>query len=109
MSLTDARCGSEKPGATRKKLSDGQGLQLWIQPNGKKLWQLVYQFRGNQKQIAWPPPALRSVHRHGWSHRGKGRRGAPPFRELKSGAKCHFPNSRDASHSRRCRARYNGG
>jgi len=55
MSLTDARCRSEKPGATRKKLSDGQGLQLWIQPNGKKLWQLVYQFRGSQKQIALGP------------------------------------------------------
>lgn len=55
MSLTDARCRSEKPGATRKKLSDGQGLQLWIQPNGKKLWQLVYQFQGSQKQIALGP------------------------------------------------------
>lgn len=55
MSLTDARCRSEKPGATRKKLSDGQGLQLWIQPNGKKLWQLVYQFQGSQRQIALGP------------------------------------------------------
>jgi integrase len=55
MSLTDARCRSEKPGETRKKLSDGQGLQLWVQPNGKKLWQLVYQFQGSQKQIALGP------------------------------------------------------
>jgi len=55
MSLTDARCRSEKPGVTRKKLSDGQGLQLWVQPNGKKLWQLVYQFQGSQKQIALGP------------------------------------------------------
>lgn len=55
MSLTDARCRSEKPGETRKKLSDGQGLQLWVQPNGKKLWQLVYQFQGSQRQIALGP------------------------------------------------------
>lgn len=55
MPLTDARCRSEKPGETRKKLSDGQGLQLWVQPNGRKLWQLVYQFQGSQKQIALGP------------------------------------------------------
>lgn len=55
MALTDARCRAEKPAPNRKKLSDGQGLQLWIQPGGAKLWQLVYQFQGKQKQIAFGP------------------------------------------------------
>lgn len=55
MALTDARCRAEKPGPGRKKLSDGQGLQFWVQPNGTKLWQLVYQFQGKQRQIALGP------------------------------------------------------
>ena len=55
MALTDVRCRTEKPGPTRKKLSDGHGLQLWVQPNGSKLWQLAYQFQGKQKQIALGP------------------------------------------------------
>jgi integrase len=55
MVLTDARCRAEKSGQTRRKLSDGQGLQLWVQPNGTKLWQLVYQFRGTQRQISLGP------------------------------------------------------
>lgn len=55
MALTDVRCRTEKPGATRKKLSDGHGLQLWVQPNSSKLWQLAYQFQGKQKQIALGP------------------------------------------------------
>jgi integrase len=55
MTLTDARCRNEKPGETRKKLSDGRGLQLWIQTNGTKLWQLVYRFQGRQRQIALGP------------------------------------------------------
>jgi integrase len=55
MALTDLRCRSEKAGLTRKKLSDGRGLQLWVQPGGAKLWQLVYQFQGKQRQIALGP------------------------------------------------------
>ncbi len=55
MPLTDAGCRSEKPGNTRKKLSDSQGPQLWVQPNDKNLWQLVYQYQGSQKRIALGP------------------------------------------------------
>lgn len=55
MTLTDLKCRSEKPGTTRKKLSDGRGLQLWVQPGGAKLWQLVYQFQGKQRQMALGP------------------------------------------------------
>lgn len=55
MTLTDAKCRAEKPGASRRKLSDGQGLQFWVQPNGSKLWQLVYQFGGKQRQLSLGP------------------------------------------------------
>ncbi|MDE2267019.1 MAG: integrase arm-type DNA-binding domain-containing protein [Alphaproteobacteria bacterium] len=55
MALTDAQCRAEKKGAARRKLSDGYGLQLWVQPSGRKLWQLIYQFRGKQRQLALGP------------------------------------------------------
>lgn len=55
MALTDAQCKAEKKGLVRRKLSDGYGLQLWVQPNGRKLWQLVYQFHGKQRQLALGP------------------------------------------------------
>jgi len=34
------------------KLSDGEGLQLWIMPNGSKLWRLAYRYAGKQKLVA---------------------------------------------------------
>ena len=55
MTLTDAKCRAEKPGASRRKLSDGQGLQFWVQPNGSKLWQLIYYFGGKQRQVSLGP------------------------------------------------------
>lgn len=55
MALTDVKCRGAKPGKTRIKLSDGGGLQFWVQPNGSRLWQLVYQYRGKQAQMALGP------------------------------------------------------
>jgi integrase len=55
MPLTDLACRTAKPGQTRRKLSDGHGLQLWVQPNGSRLWQLAYRFNGRQRQIALGP------------------------------------------------------
>ncbi len=55
MPLTDAACRGARPGETRRKHSDGGGLQLWIQPSGAKLWQLIYQFGGKQRQLSLGP------------------------------------------------------
>ena len=55
MALTDVKCRGAKPGKTRQKLSDGGGLQFWVQPNGSRLWQLVYQYGGKQSQMALGP------------------------------------------------------
>ncbi|MEY4708862.1 MAG: hypothetical protein RJB58_2585 [Pseudomonadota bacterium] len=52
MALTDAVCRSAKPGPKRRKLSDGSGLQLWVQTSGARLWQLAYRFQGRQRQLA---------------------------------------------------------
>jgi integrase len=52
MPLTDARCRSAQPAAKLQKLTDGDGLQLWLQPTGAKLWRFAYRFGGKQKLLA---------------------------------------------------------
>ena len=52
MPLTDIACRSRKPGPKLKKLSDMGGLQLWVFPNGSKLWRFAYRFGGKQKLLA---------------------------------------------------------
>ena len=50
--LSEAALRNAKAGEQIKKLSDGGGLQLWIMPNGSKLWRLAYRFGGKQKLLA---------------------------------------------------------
>ena len=51
-------CRSQTPSADPhtqvklKKLVDGGGLQLWVQPSGARLWRLAYRFAGKQKLLA---------------------------------------------------------
>ncbi len=52
MPLSDAACRGAKPEAKLRKLSDGKGLQLWVQPNGSRLWRLAYRFGGRQKLLS---------------------------------------------------------
>ncbi len=51
MPLTDARCRSAQPGPRLQKLTDGGGLQLWLQPTGARLWRFG-RFDGKQKLLA---------------------------------------------------------
>jgi integrase len=52
MPLTNVAVANAKAGAGIIKLSDGEGLQLWIMPNGSKLWRFAYRFAGKQKLMA---------------------------------------------------------
>lgn len=52
MALTDTACRNAKARSALYKLSDGGGLQLWVQPNGARLWRLAYRFGGKQKLLA---------------------------------------------------------
>jgi integrase len=52
MALTDIACRRAKARSKLRKLSDMGGLQLWIFPNGSKLWRLAYRFHGKQKLLA---------------------------------------------------------
>ncbi|MGD9800837.1 MAG: Arm DNA-binding domain-containing protein, partial [Parvularculaceae bacterium] len=58
MQLTDIQCKNAKPGEKVRKLSDGGGLQLWIQPTGSKQWRLAYRYNGKQKLYAIGPYPL---------------------------------------------------
>jgi hypothetical protein len=52
MPLTDVSCRNAKPASSLYKLSDGGGLQLWVQPSGSKLWRVAYRFGGKQKLLS---------------------------------------------------------
>jgi integrase len=56
MSLSDLAIRQAKEGPKLRKLSDGGGLQLWIKPNGSKLWCLAYRGTdGKQKKYSIGP------------------------------------------------------
>ncbi len=52
MPLSDVAIRAAKPSSGIVKLSDGGGLQLWIMPNGSKLWRVAYRFDGKQRLLA---------------------------------------------------------
>ena len=47
--LADATVKAAKPKDKPFKLTDGQGLHLFITPSGGKLWRLRYEFAGKEK------------------------------------------------------------
>jgi hypothetical protein len=52
MPLKDVSVRNAKPTEKPRKLSDGGGLHVLIQPTGSKLWRLAYRFAGKQKTLA---------------------------------------------------------
>ena len=52
MALIDSVLRKAKPWPKPRKLSDGGGLHLLMQPSGSKLWRLAYRFGGKQKTLA---------------------------------------------------------
>jgi integrase len=64
MPLTDIEIRKAAPSDKVRKLSDGGGLQLWVQPDGAKYWRLAYRFGGKQKLLAigvYPTIGLREA------------------------------------------------
>lgn len=52
MKLSDAKIKASKPKTNSKsplKLSDGEGLYLFVMPNGKKSWRFLFQYLGKPK------------------------------------------------------------
>ena len=52
MALSDVKCRNARPVSKLAKLSDGGGLQLWVQLTGSRRWRLAYRFDGKQKLLA---------------------------------------------------------
>lgn len=53
MPLTDTDCRHAKRRESPFKLTDGEGMYLFIQPNGSKLWRMAYRYGGKQKTLAF--------------------------------------------------------
>jgi integrase len=51
-SLSDAKVRNAKARSKRYKISDGDGLFLFVMPNGSKYWRLKYFFEGKEKLLA---------------------------------------------------------
>ena len=49
LKLSKLKIDNAKPESKARRISDGMGLYLLIQPNGSKLWQFRYRFRNNAK------------------------------------------------------------
>jgi hypothetical protein len=52
MQLKDTIVRNAKPSAKPRKLSDGGGLHVLVQPTRSKVWRLAYRFAGKQKTLA---------------------------------------------------------
>jgi hypothetical protein len=52
MPLTDTKCRNAKGQIKPRKLSDGRGLHLLINPDGAKYWRLAYRWHGKQRTLA---------------------------------------------------------
>jgi integrase len=52
MPLTATEVKNAKPGDKPRKLTDGAGMFLLINPNGSRYWRLKYRYAGREKQIS---------------------------------------------------------
>ena len=52
MPLTDVTVRNVKPQDKPQKLTDGDGMFLFVHPNGGKYWRMQYRFAGKQKVLA---------------------------------------------------------
>ena len=50
--LTDAAIRKAKPGDKPRKMSDGGGLYLELQPSGARWWRLKYRINGKEKRLS---------------------------------------------------------
>ena len=53
MPLSDTTCRNAKPGAKARKLADGDGLYLFVSPQGGKLWRMDYRYLGKRRTASF--------------------------------------------------------
>lgn len=88
MKLNDLTCKTAKPNPppskTPRKLADGEGLYLWVMPNGKKYWRLKYRLNGKPKEYAigvYPEVSLKEARDKKYEARKILAKGQDPLRE----------------------------
>jgi hypothetical protein len=67
MALNHIQITNAKPRDKAYKLADSDGLYLFIQPNGAKLWRMNYRHLGRQKTLyfgAWPEVGIAAARQH---------------------------------------------
>jgi integrase len=81
MKLADINIKKAKPGDKTRKLTDGGGLFLQIEPTGGKLWRFQYWFEGKRKLLAlgkYPDVPLQEARRRHAEAREQLARGIDP-------------------------------
>jgi Arm DNA-binding domain len=53
MPLTDSACKAAKPKDKPYKLTDGDGMFLYVHPNGYRYWRLKYRYLGKEKLLSF--------------------------------------------------------
>jgi len=53
MPLSEPACRTAKPKEKPYKLTDGEGMYLFIKPNGSRLWRMAYRHDGKQKTLSF--------------------------------------------------------
>ncbi len=81
MPLTATKVKEAKPQERPRKLADGGGLYLLVQPNGAKYWRYKYRYGGKEKALAlgvYPEVSLKSARQKHQAARDKLAQGADP-------------------------------
>ena len=52
MKLNNTKCRNTKPKSNPYKLADGDGMYLYVRPDGAKYWRLKYYYLGKEKLLA---------------------------------------------------------
>ena len=87
MFLNDSIIRNSKPGPKPRKLKDGDGLYLLVQPNGARWWRLRYTIRGVEKALSlgvYPEITLKQARQRRQEIRSKIANGVDPSQERKA-------------------------
>ena len=90
MKLNNTICKNAKPldfpSKSPRKLADGEGLYLWVMPNGAKYWRLKYRSNGSPKEYSmgvYPEVSLKEAREEKAKARKLLTQGKDPSREKK--------------------------
>jgi hypothetical protein len=85
--LNDSIIRNSKPGPKPRKLKDGDGLYLLVQPTGARWWRLRYTIRGVEKALSlgvYPEITLKQARQRREEIRSKIANGIDPSQERKA-------------------------